>query len=115
MAEDLTKTELEHKKKIASAVDRRAQAVRDQEEATRDIALLCQEARKDKIPMRLLASWVKVLDIKSDKLVPITRQSLDGMLAKLEGRHRAERKRPSNGRRKTSSSNSSKIKLDAFS
>ena len=58
--------------------------------------------------MRVLADRVKVWDPKAQELRSVTRQSVDGMIAELEGRQRAPRKRRSSGssgRRRRSSNN----------
>lgn len=99
--------------RLQAAVERRAQAVRDEAEATRDIAMICIDARNAGVVMRVLADTVKVLEgagTDNESLRSVTRQSLDQLLAKTEGRKRAPRKKsssPANGKpaaaKKTSS------------
>ena len=79
--------------KIDEQVERRAQAVRDHEDATREIASFCVTARAAGVVMRVLAEHVKVWDSDKEQLRSVTRQSVDGMIAELEGRERTPRKR----------------------
>lgn len=115
--ERLTEDEARFERSIGEAVDRRAQAAREEREATREIAALCVEARAAGVPMARLAQFVQVLAPDDDgegrpKLRSVTRQAVDQLVAHFEGRQRAPRKRhreaDENGRPRGA------IKLGAF-
>jgi hypothetical protein len=108
MAKELTSAEKAFKQKIDAAVKRRADAVRAEREATRDIAAICVDAKAAGVQMAQLASWVKVLS-KDDELKSVSRQAVDQMLAQHQGRPRAPRRKPSERR-----NGAGKIKMDAF-
>lgn len=106
MADDLTDVDVRFRRLLDEQVKVRAEAVRQEREATRAIASLCVDARREGVTMAHLAAWVKVLDPKTDELRSISRQAVDQLVAAHEGRDRAPRRR---GRARTGG-----IKMEAF-
>jgi hypothetical protein len=110
---ELTETEQRFKAQMDELVKQRAEAVRAQQGLTTDIAALCVEAREHNITMGMLASWVQVLDVKEDKLRPVSRQSVDQLVAAYEKRERAPR-RTRAMRRRDSETNGGGPRMAAF-
>lgn len=73
---------------LAAVNQRRAVAVQAELEARGEIAALCVEARRAGIEMHKLADWVRVLDPRTGEMRSVTRQAVDAMVAKHEGRVR---------------------------
>ena len=115
--EQLTDEERRFQRLIAAEVRRRAQAAREEQEATRDIARLCVDARAAGVTMARLAEFVQVLDKDDEgegdlKLRPVTRQAVDQLVAHYENRER--RPRPKRKPATSSNGTTSSIRLDAF-
>lgn len=91
--DEYTETEQRFRKLFDARVAERADAVRAELEATRNIAALCVDARREGVAMARLAEWVRVLDVKTDELRPVTRQAVDNLVAAYEGRTRQPRRR----------------------
>lgn len=91
--DQLTTEEQAHKDKIEAACRALSDAERTAIEKRNELAALLKEARDDKVLMRHLVDWVFIYDPKAEENRSVTRQSIDGMLAKFEGRPRAPRRR----------------------
>jgi hypothetical protein len=113
MTTTMTPDQLELLAELDDAVRRRAEAAKMIQETSGEIAQICVDARGKGIVMRVLAQHVQVYDQKAGQLRPVTRQSVDGMIAELEGRERAPRRRGAS--KPAANGNSGKINMDAFS
>lgn len=113
----LTQIEIRHRTLIGTAVARRLELVVREREATEEISRLCREAVNEGIKMGQLAEWVQVLD-PDGKPRSVTRQAVDLMLAKIDGRHRASfSPRPRRPREQAESNGGEKkspVNLSAF-
>lgn len=112
-SEELTPNEEEFRKKIDAIVEVRADLVRQEQETTRQIAMLAVEARAADITMEKISSWIKVLDPKTGELRSVSRQATDQLVAKHENRPRASRKKAPT-RKRQSTEISSAVNLKAF-
>jgi hypothetical protein len=88
--EQLTQVDLRFRALIDEAVRARLEAAKIEREATARIAQLCVEAFADGVKMTNLAAWVRVLGADG-RPRSVTRQNVDLMMAKHEGRPRSTR------------------------
>lgn len=84
---------------LDAKVEERGKAVLAELEATTEIARLTSEARRKGATMAQLTQHVKRMDRRQRKLVSVTRQALDVMLATFEERREPRTTRASRRRR----------------
>jgi hypothetical protein len=84
---------------IDEEVVKRGEAVLAVEDTTAEISRLASEARRKGAEMKTVVEHIKRMDRKTRKLVPVTRQNVDTMLAVHEQRREPRTTRASRRRR----------------
>jgi prophage DNA circulation protein len=85
---------------LEEQVAKRLEALRAEVEAFDEIARLASELRKAGVEQSMLTQTIKRFDRSSREIKSITRQALDEMVAKYEGRSSSRTPRPSRRRRR---------------
>jgi hypothetical protein len=98
---------------IDEAVAERGRHVLAELDLTNRIAELASEARRQNVPVHVLTQHVKRMDPRQRRLFPVSRQSVDNMVAVFEGRREA-RTTVASRRRRPKPADNGRLNADAL-